>query len=235
MISHKHKCIFVHIPKAAGTSIENMFLEDLGLDVENRHSLLLGKNNNKSIGSPRVTHLLAKEYVGHSFISQELFKEYFKFSFVRNPYNRIYSSYTYWKFSDYMSFDTFVLKKLPELIKHPKYAYFFRTQYDYLYNEGELLVDFVGKLENINEDVNQVFKKLNINHLKLKHLNKSPKTKLSFYYKLRLVGRILKDYKYMTRISSNKSKSLSINATSFLNKYYEKDFISFSYEMKEQL
>ena len=25
MISHKHKCIFIHISKAAGTSIENFF------------------------------------------------------------------------------------------------------------------------------------------------------------------------------------------------------------------
>jgi hypothetical protein len=232
MISHKHKCIFVHIPKAAGTSIENMFLKDLGLDINNRHSLILGKSNNKNIGTPRVSHLLAKEYVEHSFISQELFDSYFKFSFTRNPYDRIYSSYKYWKFCDYMSFDTFVLKKLPEIINDLNYSYFFRTQYDYLYDRNKLLVDFVGKFENLKTDIQIVLENLSLKHLRLEHLNKSSNGGLTLYYKFRLAGRVIKDYKYINKLSfNNKNNRLSKEAKTLIVNHYKKDFIFFDYDI----
>lgn len=37
MISHNHKAIFIYFPKAAGTNIETYFLDDLGLDFEDKH------------------------------------------------------------------------------------------------------------------------------------------------------------------------------------------------------
>lgn len=36
MISHKHKCIFIHIPSTSGTYIENLFNGDSTLD-DTRH------------------------------------------------------------------------------------------------------------------------------------------------------------------------------------------------------
>ena len=76
MISHKHKFIFSHIPKAGGTTIE------------------------------RYLHAHASESVGEPFAktekiyrNKELFKiiddhpTYFKFTFCRNPYTRLLSCY----------------------------------------------------------------------------------------------------------------------------------------------
>jgi hypothetical protein len=229
LISHKHKCIFIHIPKAAGTSIENIFLQDLGLNVNNRHSLLLGENNNQDLGPPRVTHLFAKDYVKHSFISQELFGSYFKFSFIRNPYDRLYSSYKYWKFNDYMSFETFVTRKLPELLEHKTYSYFFKSQYEYLYGDGELLVDFVGRLENIETDINIVLENLNLKHLKLEHLNKSFNSNLTPYFIFRLIGRLFKDYKNIDKLSFNKNNNLSKESKVLIQDVYKKDFELFGY------
>ena len=38
MISDKYKCIFVHIPKVAGQSIEHVFLDLHGLTWETRNA-----------------------------------------------------------------------------------------------------------------------------------------------------------------------------------------------------
>jgi hypothetical protein len=231
MISHKHKCIFVHIPKAAGTSIENVFMEDLSLNMDNRHALLLGESTNKTIGPRRVSHLLAKEYVTLHFISQELFDSYYKFAFVRNPYDRLYSTYKYRKFDDYISFDTYIKLKLEKFITSQKEGFFFKPQYEYLYEAGNCLVDFIGKFENLEHDFNAVMNKLNLSHLPLKHHNKSLPSR-GFIRKIRILGKIIKDYETWpyTKIN-NSEKKLDTEAKKIIIKYYKKDFETFNYEM----
>ena len=97
MISHKHKCIFVHIPKVAGQSIEHVFLSIHGLSWANRGPLLLRPNSNPQAGPARLAHLTAHEYVKCSHLSEELFNSYFKFSFVRNPWDRLLSEFKWRK------------------------------------------------------------------------------------------------------------------------------------------
>lgn len=63
MISHKHRFIFVYIPKVAGLSIELYFLNNLGLDWKNRRPLLLMHNTEPEIGPQKLAHLLALDYV----------------------------------------------------------------------------------------------------------------------------------------------------------------------------
>jgi hypothetical protein len=78
MISHKYKCIFIHIPRTGGSSIEK-FIQ--GQDQWNIN--------------PKEKHLTCSQ-------TKEKYKEYwddyFKFSFVRNPYERTVSCLN---FSDY--------------------------------------------------------------------------------------------------------------------------------------
>jgi hypothetical protein len=57
MISHKRKCVFVHIPKCAGQSIESVFVNDAGLTWEDRAPLLLRPNANNRVGLPFLAHL----------------------------------------------------------------------------------------------------------------------------------------------------------------------------------
>jgi hypothetical protein len=49
MISYKRKCVFVHIPKCAGQSIESVFDNDAGLTWENRAPFLLRPNANNHV------------------------------------------------------------------------------------------------------------------------------------------------------------------------------------------
>ena len=232
MISHKHKCIFIHVPKAAGTSIERVFLDDLGLDMNNRHSLLLGANNNLSLGPRRVSHLSGSDYVNHHYISEELFNSYFKFAFVRNPYSRLFSTYKFLNFGTYMRFDTFVQKKLKDLTNSKSLGFFVKPAYEYLYNaQGELLVDFVGKFEYLEDDFKVVKENLGLT-TELKHFNKTEKGK-GLKYKLSILRKILKDYRMFDRLTySNPNYSVDRDSQSIIIDFYRKDFEAFGYDIE---
>ena len=68
MISHKHRCIFIHIPRTAGTSIES-WLEPTP----------------QWLKSPNEKHLTA---IQAKTLYSEFWNDYFKFTIVRHPYSR---------------------------------------------------------------------------------------------------------------------------------------------------
>lgn len=77
MISHKHKCIFIHVPRTAGTSIEKSIY---GIDWLH--------------GDLHCSHGLATKHLCASTAKEIYFdywEDYFKFSFVRNPWSRMKS------------------------------------------------------------------------------------------------------------------------------------------------
>ena len=71
MIIDKHKIIFVHIPKNAGTSVKNLFSKKLERPFQNKTINEIKKENPKAYNSYR------------------------KFTVVRNPYDRVISWYAY--------------------------------------------------------------------------------------------------------------------------------------------
>lgn len=228
MVSHKHKCIFVHVPKAAGTSIERAFMEDLGLDMDNRHALLLGENTNKTIGPRRISHLTAAQYVDMHYVSKEIYDSYFKFAIVRNPIDRLYSTYKYKRYNDYLSFDDFIKLKLEEFINSESEGYFYKSQYDYIYKDGKLLVDFIGRLESLGQDFEFVQKKLAV-HLELKHYNKSKKSEGIFNY-IKSYAKSIRDTQAWGKFSHKQNnKELSKVSLSIIKKHYHKDFDVFNY------
>ena len=203
MIIDNHKTIFVHIPKVAGQSIESMFLNDLNLDWDNRAELLLRKKKFNEKGPFRLAHLKAHEYVDFNYIDLQKFNTYFKFSFVRNPFSRAYSYYKYLGYSEIITFSSFISEVLMKKVN--KNHFFFIPQVDYLYYNDELLVDFVGKFENINEDIKTIVKKANLSTHILPYVNKSKNDSKrglnkviknpKFLLKLKMNNHIFKDYR----------------------------------------
>lgn len=76
MISHKYKCVFLHIPKTAGTSIER-YLRKLDSNIPEK--------------TPRQR--------GFTKFLNEFGEKYFVFTFVRNPYERLKSA---WRWGEMM-------------------------------------------------------------------------------------------------------------------------------------
>ena len=178
MICRAFECIFVHIPKAAGRSVEMYFMNRLNLDRDDethRQQMLLNDNDDPARGTEKLSHLSASEYVDCGYISQQDFDNYFKFSFVRNPWSRLVSEYRYRNFLSHKSFKDFVMSKLPKPGWDDKYRHVM-PQSDMLYdNNGHLLVDFVGKFENLQQDFDQVCIQLGFNDSRLPHINSSDK------------------------------------------------------------
>ena len=156
---YKSKTIFIHIPKTAGISLAQAIYGDVTLEGHrsfyfNRIALNI-KNDN-----------------------------YFSFSFIRNPFDRLYSAFKFLEkgginhidklaFKTYLSkfkdFEDFILnginKELIYKITH------FVPQHEYLCDKsGAILVDFVGRFEDLDNDVLRLSKVLK-KDIKLSHYN----------------------------------------------------------------
>lgn len=239
MVSHRHKCIFIHIPKTGGMSVENCFLESLGLRfyLSEAPPLLLSHNKNMSIGPHSLAHLAPLEYVKYSYITQEQFNDYFKFSIIRNPYERAVSIYKHFQYHRILSFTKFIKYEFPKLMENMHY--FVKPQSEYLFDEkGTLLVDYVGVFENLEKELDSIQIKISHPIADLKHINKSIKTyNIYSRWNLRYIIRKLREKPYLLRGLNIKNKTslktmehYTKESLEFVNSFYEKDFTLFHYQ-----
>ena len=159
VVIHKQKCIFVHIPKCAGTSMEQ-FLKDYG----NNHIDYFGVLNNRSLH-----HLTAYELL--MSLRKKKFGKYYRFSIVRNPYDRLLSEY-YWTpiygigYKNGGSKKAF-LEYIQKIIKKGDffsniYHDNFMPQYNYLFYKDQLLINNIFKYESLNLAIPYLKQKFNI-------------------------------------------------------------------------
>jgi len=229
MISPQHKTLFVHIPKVAGQSIETVFLEDLGLSWDDRGQLLMRKKQKHEKGPYRLAHLRARDYVALGYLDEVTFNDFFKFSFVRDPYARTLSLYHYLGYSRIISISCFLDKVVRKKVEEGHF--FFMPQYDYLYDpSGKLLVDFVGKLEQISEDAQTVFNKARLQGKQLPHINKSEKGLKRGLAALVKNPSLFGCLRFGKLFSKRKTRELNDLDKECVYKLYSKDFESFNYE-----
>ena len=233
MICKDFNCVFVHIPKTAGRSVEMFFMNKLGLDRENdsdRAQLLITHNTDPAKGTEKLSHLSAAEYVQCGYVPQQEFSDLYKFSFVRNPWARLVSEYRYRNFLSHKSFKDFVINKLPVPGWDDKYRHIM-PQTQMLYdNNGKLLVDFVGKFEHLAKDFEKVCQHLGFDDSSLSHVNSSDK-------KSRELRR-----KFRNFIHRNKESNLrryvdfyDTQTREFVGELYRKDIDNFGYEFDDAL
>lgn len=168
MICHKHKCIFVHIPKTAGMSIYSFFFPDKRLhhSVPN-YDILFGWCPKRKI---HMQHATSQQLVETGLISRKDWNEYFKFSFTRNPWDRAYSDYLWVQefskksdnFKHYIGGSGRFKKIMNCRIDQDYLGDHLLQQKDFVAVEGEYKLDFIGRFENFQKDIQQVLHRLNI-------------------------------------------------------------------------
>ena len=97
LISHKHKWIFIHVPKNGGSTATSALHEYTEVEgAEYKELELKGKFKNDKIDPNFFQHDTAT-VIKEKFNAQGLdYDSYFKFGIVRNPFSRIVSKWNYW-------------------------------------------------------------------------------------------------------------------------------------------
>lgn len=193
IISHRKKFIWIHIPKCAGTSIRELLQTNPIFQTDIHPMWHTKKDINWKEEYPKVdtnlwTHSSASDIKKYLDERGYRWDDYFKFVFIRNPWEREVSAYEYHrqvmskkKYPTY-----FNIKNIEMALHQPPKNFIMRnnrwTPYDYIFDDdGKLMVDFVGKVENIEQDFEKVVKKIlpyiKITQWRLPHRNKTTKNK----------------------------------------------------------
>ena len=191
MLSHKHKFIFAHIAKTAGSSIEDVLLELHGGNRQKKKEELLCSINSEGV---LLTHMLARSYLDFKYVSQKEFNSYFKFAFVRNPWARMVSMWKYrqshGKNEPFNFFIEFAIYKMH------KGDSWFMQQYDYTCDiHGKQLLDFIGRFENLQDDFDYACGLMGIKRFELPQKNKTKHQPYQEYYTKELKNLIKENYR----------------------------------------
>ncbi len=180
IISNNYKIIYVHIQKTGGSTVSSLMAENFSDTKQflNKHDQLLW---------------------GKMSLLQD-WDKYFKFTFVRNPWDRLVSWYSMillakekglvhrnklWQYvlnnsTDFSSFVANCTAVVDDFDGKKCLAY---NQLDYIANEeGEKIVDFVGRYETFEKDLKALFRKFGKSLNSVPQINVSSHSHYSTYY-----------------------------------------------------
>lgn len=236
MISRDLHCVFVHVPKAAGQSIERVFLDYHGLTWETRAPLLLRRRNDPSEGPPRLAHLSAREYVEYGHLTERDWADFFKFSFVRNPWMRAVSMYKYYGDHRRIPFPMFVRDRLAGTYWRDEH-WFVRPQADFVCDEHDrVIVDFIGRVENIDEDFAEVARRVGLSTSIVPHHNTTDASPWSLKHCkgiLRMPGYLLGGLRQRRYQNSSYASYYDTESVALVRALYERDVELFGYRFED--
>ena len=198
LISDKHNFIFIHVWKVAGTSITKalekyaynpdkylpkLILNKAGINSDYINQLFK-RVDRLDILSPYATfsrHTRAKQ-VKQRLTAQE-YDKFYTFAFVRNPWDWEVSFYHY-VLSRKEHAQHEQIKAMGNFEKYIEWKVNrdFDLQKDFVTDDsGKIIVDFIGRYENLSEDFQTICDKLNLD-ASLPHANKSQRKTYQQYY-----------------------------------------------------
>jgi chondroitin 4-sulfotransferase 11 len=206
-------CIFVWIPKSAGSSFMRLLEEIGGIKIVTIEGIRHLRPNN---GIYSFGHISLMELVGAGFISSDYFHRAFKFTIVRNPYDRAVSLFEYLKkmgnlpptttfsiFCQYLKASAFE----PVGLYNHKNLNQLNPQVDWLKGEdGNIMCDYIGKFEDLSRVVLDVSNALDVKLGPLEKSNTSNRKKTEDYY--------------------------SLEQIEIINQVYDEDFVALGYEKR---
>jgi hypothetical protein len=178
ILSLRYKFLFVHIAKTGGTSIRAALRWYRWKDPYRIPQFICSRISSFShhrLGCKIPRH--AKAIAAYEMLPRDLFDELFKFAFVRNPWDLQVSSYHHIQrerphlLKGIKDFEAFLRWKLDPA---RPYQYLIDTsielQSEYLVDlNGNIIVDFIGRYERLEEDFQEACARIGIKAPKLPH------------------------------------------------------------------
>ena len=191
-INHSKKAIFIHIPKTGGSYIADILEKHYGFksyylqrpdhaNFCNGKDRSVDKHENKIHGT--LMYYKTSPYINKIMnMTPKKWDEYFIFAFIRNPYDRIVSGWNYCN-RDNIPFNEYIN------ITYGQYSY----DYWHIYmpqsrhiigNNGKININFIGKFENMENDLKDVLKQIGFKyviHIPFKKNEKKHKDYREYY------------------------------------------------------
>lgn len=202
-ISHQHRCIFIHVPKCGGTSLEDalgMLRDWRTEDAE----VLYGR-----VSSPAwlamqwrsnfLQHLTWREFI--QAVPEDRRRGYRSFAFVRHPLHRLASEWANLDgdLLDYarargvelsgLQFEEFVVRAVR--LDHPH----LRPQLEFLQgDDGSLAVQEIGRFESLQQDFARICGAINVRAM-LPHRNRGVRPRRADMFTARALALVAERYK----------------------------------------
>jgi hypothetical protein len=249
-INYDKKCVFIHVPKTAGSYIESMLIKKYDFaswgklirydfdEIKFGPNFFINRTNINNTGYRMSNPYSSKKMGNHKYYStsplllkamnldEKSWDELFKFSFVRNPYDRFISGYNFivkdrpgrsilLNDAKYTLEDIEKFNDIEYAIEHRymfgdiSYSHIFVTQTEHMQDRtNKLTIDFIGKTENLEADLETLFKKLGYENT----LHKTPNKKYNTY-----------------------KKYYNQKLLDFVNEFFDEDFKNFGYTKYDTL
>lgn len=238
-INHELKAIYIHNPKCGGVYTRTVLQHFYGFNFLNnefhyKYADFFHNRNDIKLMEDTDDHTIRKYgnlrfFLNHQDVDCRLFQHYFIFTFVRNPYEKLFSAYSYlnnclksnnftkiresYENKDYfIDFETFIQKK--DNVNNISYFHAFISQEDQLINwNNKLKINYIGTQENLDNDLINILMILGVKEIK--HLP-------MLFQNIRL-NKTKDDKLYLPDVYNETSFQ-------FVNDYFAKDFELFRYK-----
>lgn len=231
MFMHNLKCGGCYLKQTLSTY--NFKMIDMRDIHENYKDFIFDEDKIEFDTDINTTKLLGKYRFCYSYQKniQNKIDNYFLFTFVRNPYDKLYSSYNYLKRlieegngnivntpdkkEYYENFNIFI-KNYKNVCKK-SYSHSFVTQYNTLLNySNQIKFSYIGRQETLDEDLLNILHIMNIN-INIEHS-----------------GKIYKNVKInFSETSKTIIDDCDYDSFLFINEYFKHDFEMFGYKKYE--
>jgi len=195
IVSALHKFIFVAIPKTGTHSVRQALrehmgphdLEQVGLFVQKRFPI-------PELAQLQHGHLSLQQI--RPYMRPQEWDNFFKFAFVRNPFDR-FISYCAFRTRDQGSFDSDPQKVMRHyLFEAPPHDHLlFQPQHQFVTGpDGELLSDYVGRVERMQESYDDIAGRIGIPSSPLEKVNATERRDYREYYDQQLIDGVAQLY-----------------------------------------
>lgn len=191
VISHRHQFIFFAVPKTGSQSIRLFLRKHLDKnDWEQSNLLYKSRLPFPEVAKQKNGHITALQIKPH--LDKAVWNKYYKFAFVRNPWDRFISFCAFLKKQEF-SFEENPKIFMEFILNNPKKMnhLLIKQQHKFICDANKtIMINFVGKMENMDSDMKKVCSVLKIPFEPIPHVNSTPHKNYKEYYNDDLINKV---------------------------------------------